>query len=364
MQERKKPVGQVTIYDVAREAGVSDATVSRVLNNKDNVREPTRERVLTAAKKLGYVANLQARSLAGGKSNIIGLLVPGVDTAYIAEIVRGIDLELSHADYELILYTTRRRGADEASYLQHIANSLSEGLLLVVPLLSPDYLKTLSDLAYPYVLIDEIDETDHSFSVVASNQQGAYDATKYLIELGHSRIAFIQGIPDLHSSKARLDGYLSALQDYNVPIQQQYIVDGDFLQLSGYHQTLKLLALSEPPTAVFAANDVMALGAMDAIRTSGLEIPKDISLVGFDDIPQAFATHPKLTTVRQPLEEMGRMGVKLLLEQIENPDRLPHQTTLATELIIRDSCQPLNHTNQLNRLSGSIQLSPSTTDLM
>lgn len=342
MQERKKPSEQATIYDVAREAGVSDATVSRVFNNKDNVRPATRERVLAAAKKLGYVANLQARILAGGKSNIVGLLVPGLDTAYMAEIVRGIDLELSHANYEMILHTTRRRGGNEATYLQYIANGLSEGLLLVVPLLSPDYLKTLSDLNYPYVLIDEIDETGNSFSVVASNQQGAYDATQYLIELGHRRIAFIKGIPALHSSKARLEGYLSALRDYHVPIHWEYIVEGDFLQWSGYYQTQNLLALPHPPTAIFAGNDVMALGAMDAIRTTGLEIPKDISLIGFDDIPQAFTTHPKLTTVRQPLEEMGRMGVKLLLAQIEDPDCPPSQTTLATELVIRDSCQPPN----------------------
>ncbi|MGJ3237576.1 MAG: LacI family DNA-binding transcriptional regulator [Anaerolineae bacterium] len=342
MQDRKKTAGQVTIYDVAREAGVSDATVSRVFNNKDNVREATRERVLAAAQKLGYVANLQARILAGGKSNIIGLLVPGLDTAYMAEIIRGIDLELSQADYEMILYTTRRRaGGDEASYLQYIASSLSEGLLLVVPLLSPEYFNTLNDLNYPYVLIDEIDETDNSCSVDATNRQGAYDATQYLIQLGHRHIAFIQGIPNLHSSKARLEGYVAALQDHNVPVYDQYIVDGDFMPTTGYHQTQHLLSLSAPPTAIFAANDIMALAVMDAIRDQGLDIPGDISVIGFDDIPQAFTTHPKLTTVRQPLEEMGKMGVKLLLEQIANPERQPRRVTLATELIIRDSCQPI-----------------------
>lgn len=340
MQDRKKNLAQVTIYDVAREAGVSDATVSRVFNNKDNVRPATRERVLNAAHKLGYVANLQARILAGGKSNIIGLLVPGLDTAYIAEIVRGIDRELSLADYEMILYTTRRRGGNEASYLQYIANSISDGLLLVVPLLSPDYLKTLSDLQYPYVLIDEFDETGDNFSVIATNRQGAYDATKYLIELGHQKIAFIKGIPALHSSKFRLEGYRAALTDHQISIVPEYITEGDYMQPSGYEQALRMLALPEPPTAIFAANDVMALGVMDAVRERGLDIPNDISVIGFDDIPQAFTTHPKLTTVRQPLEEMGRVGVKLLLEQLQDPECSPKRITLATELIIRDSCQP------------------------
>lgn len=340
MQERKKPTVP-TIYDVAREAGVSDATVSRVFNNKDNVRQATRERVLEAASRLGYIANLQARILAGGKSNIIGLLVPGLDTAYTVEIIRGIDIELSQAGYEMLLYTTRRRGSNEASYLQYIANGLSEGLLLVVPLLSHAYFKTLSDLQYPYVLIDEIDETGKSYSVDSSNTQGAYDATRYLIELGHTAIGFIKGMAGLHSSRARLQGYLNAMQDHNIEVKDEYILSGNFNLSSGYEQMHKLLDSSSPPTAVFASNDMMALGAMNAIRERGLDIPSDISVVGFDDIPQASTTHPKLTTVRQPLEQMGRFGVQLLLEQIANPDRTPSHTTLATELIIRDSCQQI-----------------------
>lgn len=339
MQERKKVSSPVTIYDVAREAGVSDATVSRVFNNKDNVRATTRERVLAAAQKLGYVANMQARILAGGRSNIIGLLVPGLDNAYMAEIVRGIDLELSRTGYEMMLYTTRRHGGDEASYLQYIANGIAAGLLLVVPLLSTEYLRTLADLQYPYVLIDEFDISGKSFSVDASNEQGAYDATQYLIGLGHTKIAFITGIDALESSRARLAGYRKALAYHNLPIHPQYIVHGDYMQPSGYALTDALLSLPEPPTAIFAANDLMALGALDAIRAHELEIPADISVIGFDDIPQASTTHPKLTTVRQPLEEMGRVGVQLLLEQIENPLQPPKRMTLATELIIRDSCQ-------------------------
>ncbi|MCA9886499.1 MAG: LacI family DNA-binding transcriptional regulator, partial [Anaerolineae bacterium] len=300
----------------------------------------TRERVLKVAEKLGYVANLQARMLAGGKSNIIGLLVPGLDTAYMAAIIRGIDLELSVAGYELLLYTTRRRSANEASYLQYIANSVSYGLLLVVPLLSQKYLEVLSDLTYPYVLIDEVDETNTSFSVDSTNWQGAYDATQYLIKLGHRKIAFITGIP-LHTSNNRLEAYKAALEESGILIRKEYIASGDFSQSSGYQQTLKLMALSDPPTAIFAANDVMAIGVMDAVRELGMDIPADVSVVGFDDIPQASTTHPKLTTVRQPLEQMGREGVRLLLEQLEYPDRPPRRLTLATELVIRDSCKSI-----------------------
>jgi len=343
MSEKKLSSG-ITIYDVAREAGVSDATVSRVFNNKNNVRAATREKVLAAAKKLGYVANIQARILAGGKSNIIGLLVPGLDTTYIGEIVRGIDLELTRAGYELMLYTTRQRTSSQANYLQYIANSLSEGLLLVVPLLSSDYLKALDNLNYPYVLIDEFDESGNSFSVDATNWQGAYEATRYLISSGHERIGFITGIPGLNSSKERLSGYRTALEDSDLPVLPELIQQGDYSQQSGYDNANNLLQLPQPPTAIFASNDSMALGVMDAIRDKGLDIPGDVSVIGFDDIPQAMTTHPKLTTVRQPLEQMGRVGVKLLLEQIQHPERPPGRMTLATQLIIRDSCQPIDRT--------------------
>jgi LacI family transcriptional regulator len=340
MTNQKKISSPVTIYDVAREAGVSDATVSRVFNNKDIVREATRERVLEAAKKLGYVANLQARSLAGGKLNVIGLLIPGLDNGYLVEIVRGVDQELGRSGYELMIHTTHRRGNNETSYLQYVANGLTEGILLVVPLLSSDFLRALEEINYPYVLIDEVDHSGRSFSVSSTNWQGAYDATDYLIRIGHKRIGFIAGMLELNSARDRLDGYSNALHDAGLSLDESLIVHGDFGKLSGYKMARELLALDEVPTAIFASNDVMALGAMDAIREKGLSIPEDISVVGFDDIPEALISYPKLTTVHQPLEKMGQVGVKLLLDQIENLERLPRRMTLATQLIIRDSCQP------------------------
>jgi LacI family transcriptional regulator len=344
MSSSKKPVSPITIYDVAREAGVSDATVSRVFNNKDSVREVTRQRVMAAANKLGYVANLQARRLAGGKLNVIGLLIPGLDNGYLVEIVRGVDLELAQAGYELMIHTTHGRGNNETSYLQYVANGLTEGILLVVPLLSSDFLRALEELNYPYVLIDEIDPSGHSFSVSSTNWQGAYDATEYLIRLGHRQIGFITGIVQLSSAKDRLAGYLSALQDNGIPVDESFIASGDFGKASGYDMAQRLLNLEQAPTAIFASNDMMALGAMDAIRDKGLSIPDDISVIGFDNIPQAIISYPKLTTVHQPLELMGQVGVKLLLEQledIETLERLSRRMTLATQLIIRDSCQPL-----------------------
>jgi LacI family transcriptional regulator len=330
----------VTIYDVARESGVSYSTVSRVLNGFEFVKDGTRQKVLEAAEKLGYVANLQARSLAGGRSSVIGVLVPGIDNSYITEIVAGIDDELAKANFNLMLHTTHRHSGKEAQYVNMIANGMSDGILLVVPLAIEAYLSSLRDRQFPYVLIDQHDSLGKSAEIVTTNRQGAYEAVSYLIELGHRRIAFITGLMELYSTYERLAGYKDALADHNIPVIEDYIVEGDFWEKEAYIATNKLLSLDPLPTAIFASNDLTALGAMVSIREHGLSIPEDISIIGFDDIPQAAYVHPTLTTVRQPLVQMGRAAVNLLLETLDNSDLPPRQVMLDTELIIRDSCQP------------------------
>jgi LacI family transcriptional regulator len=339
---------RVTIFDVARESEVSYSTVSRVLNGYEFVKEDTRKRVLETAERLGYVVNTQARSLAGGSSQIIGLLVPGLENGYIGEVVRGIDHELAQADYDVVLYTTHRRPGKLSAYIQKesayantIANGMSDGLLLLVPLMPTSYLDSLRERNFPYVLIDQSDSTGQSWTVESTNWQGAYDATRYLIELGHQQIGFITGMMAIHSAIDRLEGYKSALKDHLLPYEEELVAEGDFWQASGYSGTLKFLDLAQPPSAIFASNDLEAYGAMEAIRERGLRIPEDISVIGFDDIPESSITYPKLTTVRQPLEQMGRMAARLLLEQIQNPDAQPRRLTLATQLIVRDSCQAI-----------------------
>jgi LacI family transcriptional regulator len=336
----KKP-RNITIMDVAREAGVSDATVSRVLSGYEFVKESTRNRVLEAVERLGYVANLQARSLAGGRTQIIGLLVPNLDINYVGSIVRGIDQELERANYELMLYTTHRHRNKESLYVSAIANGLTAGLLLLVPLVPTAYLDALRERNFPYVLIDQVDGTEQSNVVDATNWQGAYEATRYLHELGHERIAIITGLLEVRSAVDRLAGYKAALADCDIPLRDELIFEGDFRQIPSYEVIKACLQSMRPlPTAIFASNDLSAFGAMDAIREAGLRIPDDISIVGFDDIPQASMVYPKLTTVQQPLEQMGRVAVKMLLEQIENPGRPARRVTLGTQLIIRDSCAP------------------------
>lgn len=327
-----------TIIDVAREAGVSYATVSRVVNNKAHVKPGTRERVLVAMQRLGYVANLQARSLAGGRTQVVGLLVQDLGTAYIGEIIRGIDGELAAAGYDLVLYTTHRQTARESTHVTTLTRGLADGLLLVLPRNPEAYLETLRAHAFPYVLIDH-DGTDSAAPAVgATNWQGAYDATCYLIALGHKRIGFIAGTRGLQAAEDRRAGYLAALAAHDLPADLALIVEGNFLQPESYNATGALLHLPAPPTAIFAANDVSAFGVMEAVRDQGLRIPQDVSIVGFDDIPQASNVHPPLTTVRQPLEEMGRAATRMLLDQLADPQHPPGRVDLPTELIIRHSC--------------------------
>jgi LacI family transcriptional regulator len=336
----KNRPSKVTIVDVAEKAGVSFGTVSRVINNDIHVRPETRERVQGVMQKLGYTANRQARSLAGGRSNIIGVLVPDLGTGYIGEIIRGIDAELSLTDLDLILYTTHRTASKEANYVANLAKGMVDGLLLVLPRSPADYTGTLTNRGVPFVLIDHQGIGRDCPAVGATNWQGAYHATEYLIKLGHTRIGFITGSMDLGCADERLEGYRSALRTYHLPNEPELIYEGTFFQPDGYAGATALLNLAHPPTAIFASNDVMAMGAMDAVRNRGLRVPDDISIVGFDDIPQASVMRPGLTTVSQPLEKMGRVATQMLLDLFRNKEKTDNRIELPTELVIRESCQP------------------------
>ena len=331
---------RITIVDVAKQAGVSFGTVSRVINNDVHVKKETRQRVVETMERLGFVANRQARSLAGGKSNSIGVLVPDLGTGYIGEIIRGIDAELSLTELDLILYTTHRTASKEANYVANLATGMVDGLLLVLPRSPADFIGNLTQRNFPFVLIDHQGTGRDCPAVGATNWQGAYNATEYLINLGHTRIGFITGSMDLGCAVDRLDGYRSALRTYHIPDAPGLIYEGDFFQPDGYAGAQALLDLPEPPTAIFASNDVMAMGVMDAVRNRGLRVPDDVSMVGFDDIPQASLVRPALTTINQPLEKMGRVATQMLLDLLKHPEKKADRIELPTELIVRDSCNP------------------------
>ncbi|MCL4868462.1 MAG: LacI family transcriptional regulator [Anaerolineae bacterium] len=337
---RKKSSNGVTIIDVAEEAGVSYSTVSRVVNNKSYVKPDTRAKVMGAMTRLGYQANLQARSLAGGRSNVIGLLVVDLTTQYVGEIIRGIDEILTANQYELMLYTTHRRKTKESAYVNMMARGLADGLLIVLPRDPEAYLTSLRERDFPYVLIDQFGIDDSDLTVTAANREGGYAATRHLIELGHRRIAIITGWMDMIAARHRLEGYRAALADYHIEYDEALVYEGDFSQPCGFHGANHLLDLASPPTAIFASSDLIAMGVMDAARGRGIKIPTDLSLIGFDDIPMSAVLIPQLTTVRQPLDEMGRRATQILLDLIQKPEAKQTSVVLATELILRESTAP------------------------
>jgi LacI family transcriptional regulator len=337
---------KITIIEVAAEADVSFATVSRVINNDAHVKPLTRQRVLEAMQRLDFVANRQARSLAGGKTDTIGVLVPDLGTGYIGEIIRGIDNELGWSKLDLILYTTHRTATKEASYVANLARGMVDGLLLVLPRSPADYIATLTNRNFPFVLIDHQGIGEDCPAVGATNWQGAFAATEYLITLGHIRIGFITGSMDLGCAEDRLRGYRSALRTYHLPEAPELVYEGAFFQPDGYAGACALLDLNAPPSAIFASNDVMAMGVMDAVRNRGLRIPDDISVVGFDNIPQSAMVYPPLTTVQQPLEQMGRVAAQMLLNILNSDKKDVNRIELPTELIIRGSTSsPRNRAN-------------------
>ena len=333
----KNPALKITIIDVAAQAGVSVGTASRVINNDAHVAPETRERVADVMARLGFVPNRQARSLAGGKTNIIGVLVPDLSTAYIGEIMHGIDTELALSQLDLMLFTTHRTATKEANYVANLVKGMVDGLLVVLPRNPADYTGTLTRRNFPFVLIDHQGNSEPCPAVGATNWQGAYNATEYLIKLGHTRIGFITGSMDLGAATDRLDGYKSALHVNRIAEDPQLIYEGTFFQPDGYAGACALLDLKNPPTAIFASNDAMAMGVMDAVRSRDLHVPEDISILGFDDVPQAALVRPALTTVRQPLEQMGRVATQMLLDRLKNPEQEITRIELPTELIVRGS---------------------------
>jgi LacI family transcriptional regulator len=329
---------KVTILHVARKAGVSFGTVSRVLNNNVHVKPETRERVLKAVDYLGFIANRHARILAGGKAGTIGVLVPGLGSEYIGEIMRGVDAEMGSAGRDLILYTTHRDTAKEAAYVATCLNGMADGMLLVLPHNPSEYIDRMMNRKFPFVFIDHQGIGRECATVNAANWQGGYKVAEYLIGLGHRRIGFITGWKDLVAVQDRMKGFQAALKSNHIAEDPELIFEGTFEQSDGYHGGLHFLSLPDPPTAIFASNDVMAMGVMDAAREKGFRIPENLSVIGFDDIHQAAEVHPALTTVRQPLEKMGRMASQILLEMLRHPGGKIERVELPTELVLRDSC--------------------------
>jgi LacI family transcriptional regulator len=290
--------------------------------------------------ELNYIPNRQARRLVGSQSGVVGLMVHALGTEYIAQVTKGIDEVLFENDYDLMLYTTHRHPEKEVLYAQSIASGLADGLLLVVPSVGDTYFDALQSANFPYVLVDVDRGDDKSWSVGTTNWQGAYDATTYLLGLNHERIALITDQPELSVSQSRLEGYKAALAAHNIAFDRALVREDNYMAPYTWRLVESLLALDEPPTAIFTTGDMAAVHVMETLRLKNIRVPEDVSVVGFDDVPQASAITPRLTTVYHPLYEMGRVAATTLLEQIEKPGLPPRHIQLETQLRIRHSSAP------------------------
>ena len=330
----------VTIQDVAKTAGVSVSTVSRVLNDKDDVAFETYERVQRVIEEMQYASSLAARGMRSHRTNVIGLVLSDVISPYCIGIMRGVNQVIAKTDYDLLIYTNgdlrKNRSANkETQFVTLINGSIADGVIVVTPATSifPEH--------SPLVIIDPNTDTPNFPGVIATNREGALSAMNYLIELGHSRIGYISGRPELISSIQRLQGYKDGLAAAGIPLDEALIKTGDYQTETAMDCTRELLCGQNPPTAIFAANDMSAMGVYQAAREAGLRIPEDLSVIGFDNLLESAYLNPPLTTVDQFISEMGMIAAQSLVALLsgESPQGKLH--IVPTRLVIRESCCPL-----------------------
>ncbi|HLJ66857.1 MAG TPA: LacI family DNA-binding transcriptional regulator [Chloroflexota bacterium] len=332
---------RTTIRDVAADLGVSVATVSRVLNGRPDVSPATREAVLRHMRERGYSGNRTARGLAGGRTGLIGLALPFVHAAYFGLISAGAAEALAECDARLVLCLTEHQHDREVTLLDRMMHGTTDGGLILLPSETSAELIQLREQGYHFVIIDPMVPLDESLPVVsAAHWQGARMATEHLIALGHRRIGVITGHPTWVASIERLAGFQAAMASAGLRVQPELIYHGDWYVEAGVAGANYLLDLPDPPTAIFAFNDNMAIGVMQVARQRGLRLPRDLSVVGVDDIDMAACLTPPLTTVRQPLLEMGRVAAGLLWRLIQGQPVEITRLELATRLIVRDSTAP------------------------
>ncbi len=333
---------RLTMSDIATASGVSIPTVSKVINGRTDVALATRERVLKVIDETGYVVGRAARAMRHGHSGLIDLVIPALDSEYLFEIIRGVEEALEPTGLRLVLSVSGRTMRRERQWLHTVMDGSTDGAILVLARGQSAQLDELRHQGVPFVVIDHRGELDPLVpSVGATNFAGGHAATAYLLALGHRRIAIISGPADIRCSQERISGYCAALREADIPVDAALIRHGTFLFEAGETVTGDLFALPDPPTAIFAGSDLQAFGAYQALRALGYMVPQDVSVLGFDDVPSAVRAGPPLTTIRQPLAEMGRVATTMLLRLLSGKPLDTARVELATTLLPRASCAPL-----------------------
>ncbi|MCJ7626465.1 MAG: LacI family transcriptional regulator [Anaerolineaceae bacterium] len=331
----------VTIREVAKKADVSTATVSHVINNTRLVNADTRQRVMLAMEETGYSPNYLAQSLRRGKTYTIGLVLPNLIDMSAAELGRAIEAAAFEKGYSVILGITDRNPSKELACIEILRNKHVDGLIVACPGWNdPDVVNMLQNRNPPVVLVDREFVNFDGGVVTSQNRQGSFNATQHLIGLGHRRIACLTGPSQMFDQlgNQREKGYRIALQEANIPVDENLIIEGDFRPETGRWAIQSLLALSEPPTAIFVCNDMMAFGVLKGAAESGYFVPTDLAVVSFDDIELAPYMTPSLTSVSIPRVDMALIAVQLLIDHLESKADINQKIYLPTDLIIRDSC--------------------------
>jgi LacI family transcriptional regulator len=327
--------------DVAERAGVSVTSVSHVINQTRVVSGELRERVLNAMNELGYQPNALARSLRRKETYTVGVIMTNSADPFFAEVTRGVEDTCFDQGYNIILCNSDSDLDKELFYTSVLTKKRVDGILfLAAGGKSTEHIRTVQKRGTPLVVVDRYIPDIAVDTVLIDNAHGGWLATHHLIELGHQCIGCITGPSDLTLSAERVTGYRRALQEAGLRIDESLIVKGDFQYESGYRAAQQFLARPTPPTAIFACNDLMAIGAMNAAIKQGCQSPAQLSVIGFDDIRPASYTNPLLTTVAQPKYEMGSIATTMLLERIHNQDMPPRQKLLDTYLVVRESTAP------------------------
>ncbi|GFR37570.1 catabolite control protein A [Insulibacter thermoxylanivorax] len=328
----------VTIYDVAREAGVSMATVSRVVNNNPNVKPQTRKKVYEAIERLGYRPNAVARGLASKRTTTVGVVIPDISNAIIAEVARGIEDIANMYHYNIILCNADMRKEKEIRVINTLLEKQVDGLLFMGGLVTEDHIQAFRTSNVPVVLCATSDVEQSVPSVDIDHQLAAYDAVQALITRGHKKIALISGVlEDLTHYYQRYLGYRKALEEAGIPFREDYVRIGNGRYESGLEVMNYFMELEDRPTAILAANDEMAIGAIHTVLDHGLSVPDDISIIGIDNVRMASMVRPRLSTVAQPMYDIGAVSMRLLTKLMKKEHVEEERVILPHELIIRDS---------------------------
>ncbi len=333
---KKRPI---RIKDIAEILNISVSTVSRALRDTYDVNKETREKVLEIANQLKYKPNLHASALASGNTKNIGVVIPFITNYYFSTVISGIQETAYHNGYNVILLVTNDDAEREQSMIENLSLTSLDGLLISISSNSTiaEHFKSLIDSGISLVFFDRVPKDIEATKVMQDDFQGAFTATEHLINNGYRNIAHIAGNEQLAFTQNRLQGYLEALKKHNIPVREEWIIYSGFSQQCGEEDTLKLLQLPEPPESIFAVNDRKAVGAIIALKNSGLRVGKDVGVIGFTNDPISTIIDPALSTIEEPAFEIGKMSCELLIKHIGNKKILPKEIILPSNLIVRES---------------------------